>query len=173
MVSITAAPNTFATANQDSYVQGVEFDGELLLDRGWSLYGNFWYTYGKNLVTAAPLSRIPPAQVLAGARWHDVRTRAYVDLFAWMVSRQDRLNFQDVSDSRIPPGGTPGYATFNIRCGQQLTPHQRVSLNLENIFDKHYRVHGSGVDGQGKDSGVSDGADGPGFSAIFTYEVNR
>ena len=53
MVSITAAPNTFATANQDSFIQGVESSGELLLQHGWALYGNFWYTFGKNLVTQA------------------------------------------------------------------------------------------------------------------------
>ena len=65
------------------------------------------------------------------------------------TDRQDRLNFQDLSDSRIPNDGTPGYATFNLRLGTMISEREHVSLELENLFDKDYRVHGSGVDGAG------------------------
>jgi len=89
IVSITAAPNTFASANQDTYVQGVEFDGEYLLDYGWALYGNFWYTYSRNRVTGGPLSRIPPAQGILGLRYREPVTRTHFALYSWMSRRQD------------------------------------------------------------------------------------
>jgi hemoglobin/transferrin/lactoferrin receptor protein len=152
MVSIAAAPNTFATANQDSLIQGVEFDGEFLLERGWAVYGNFWYTFGKNVVTQAPLSRIPPMQGILGLRYREPRLRSYFAIYTWMSDRQDRLDpVRDVTDERIPIGGTPGFATLNLRCGRNFGAwdQHRLSLSLENITDQPYLVHGSGVLGTG------------------------
>ena len=152
MVSITAAPNTFKTANQDSFLQGVEFDGEYLLRDGWSLYGNFWYTYGVNLVTDTPLSRVPPAQGIAGLRWRAPEAGSYFAIYTWLVRRQDRLDqVRDITDERIPAGGTPGYATLNMRAGRAFGRDRqlRLSVSLENITDKNYLVHGSGVFGTG------------------------
>lgn len=152
IVSINAAPNVFASANEDSYVQGVEFSGEYDIDDAWSLYGNFWYTYGKNRVTGSPLSRIPPAQGILGLRWDDPRSKTYFSIYAWMVRRQDRLEqVRDITDERIPIGGTPGYATLNIRAGRTFgeASQHRLSASLENITDKEYLVHGSGVFGAG------------------------
>jgi outer membrane receptor protein involved in Fe transport len=152
MVSITAAPNTFETANQDSYINGVECDGEFLLRDGWSLYGNCWYTHGKNRVTSAPLSRIPPLQGIAGLRYRQANLRSYFTLYTWMSDRQDRLDpVRDVTDERIPIGGTPGFATLNMRFGRTLGSYDqhRLSLSLENLTDKDYLVHGSGLLGTG------------------------
>jgi hemoglobin/transferrin/lactoferrin receptor protein len=152
IVPVTVGANEFGRDNQDSQVQGVELDGEYLLDDGWSLYGNYWYTYGENEITGAPLSRIPPQQGILGLRWRDRCLRSYFATYMWMVDRQDRLDpVRDFSDERIPPGGTPGFATLNMRMGTSLGQHDkhRLSLSLENLTDKAYLVHGSGVYGTG------------------------
>ncbi|MDZ4779183.1 MAG: TonB-dependent receptor [Planctomycetia bacterium] len=155
------ATGLFQRDNRDSYLNGVEWYGEYLLTPRWSVYGNFAYTYGKDLELDIPLSRIPPMQGIAGLRWRDQQHRSWFDVYTWLVDEQDRLNFQDLTDARIPVGGTPGYQTFNIRAGRTLgrCDNHRVSLTLENIFDQAYRVHGSGVDG-------------PGFNAICGYELH-
>ncbi|MBI4852645.1 MAG: TonB-dependent receptor [Acidobacteria bacterium] len=44
---------------------------------------------------------------------------------------------------------TPGYATFNLRGGFQLSQRSNITIIMENILDKNYRQHGSGVDGAG------------------------
>jgi outer membrane receptor protein involved in Fe transport len=152
IVSIAAAPDTFASANQDSIIQGVESSGEWLLQQRWALYGNFWYTFGENRITQAPLSRIPPTQGILGLRYRPPGGRAYSSLYTWMSDRQDRLDpVRDVTDERIPIGGTPGFATLNLRAGRSLgrRDEHRVSLSLENITDQPYLVHGSGVLGTG------------------------
>ncbi len=152
IVPISAGANQFRRANQDSYVQGVEFSGEWLLDAGWSLYGNFWYTYGRNRVTDAPLSRIPPTQGIAGLRWRDPQTHAYFAFYAWLSRRQNRLDpVRDLSDERIPPGGTPGFMTLNVRAGRRFGDRgqHRLSVSVENLTDQPYLVHGSGVYGTG------------------------
>ena len=152
LVSIQTEPNTFATANQDSTVQGFEFAGEWLWNAGWSVYGNFWYTYGRNRVTRAPLSRIPPMQGIAGIRYRAPYRSAYFTFYTWMSDRQDRLDpVRDVTDERIPIGGTPGFATLNLRAGRVFGQHKQhhLSLSLENLADQPYLVHGSGVLGTG------------------------
>jgi len=147
-------------------INGLELAGEYLIGTNWAAYGNFFYTYGLNRTADEPLSRIPPAQGVLGLRWREAvdlgRTtgRNWLTLYAWMVGQQDRLSERDMRDSRIPEGGTPGFATINMRAGRYLGRNQLVSVGLENIFDKAYRVHGSGVDG-------------PGITATLGWQVRR
>ena len=152
--------SNFVRSNFDSYLNGTELAGEYLLPDGWSLYGNVWYTYGQDLVRDEPLSRIPPLQGTLGTRWRDECHRKWFDVYTWLVARQDRYNPQNNIDARFPVGGTPGYATLNVRMGTTLgrCDRHRVSLTLENITDTRYRVLGSGVDGAG-------------FNAILGYEL--
>jgi hemoglobin/transferrin/lactoferrin receptor protein len=152
IVPIVAGANQFALDNQDARLQGVEMDGELLLTDYWSMYGNFWYTYGENRVIGAPLTRIPPMQGILGLRMRDAALRSYFQVYTWMVDRQDRLDpVRDAADERIPIGGTPGFATLNCRVGRSFGDYNQhiLSFSLENITDKAYLVHGSGVFGTG------------------------
>ena len=152
IVSITAAPNIFASANQDSRVQGVEFSGDFLLTPAWALYGNVWHLRGTNEVTGAPLSRVPPTQGIFGLRHNDPRGRSYFDIYTWASARQNRLDIvRDLTDERIPIGGTPGFATLNVRMGRTFGAcgQHRLSISGENLTDKAYLVHGSGVLGTG------------------------
>jgi hemoglobin/transferrin/lactoferrin receptor protein len=144
----------FSRSNRDSKINGFEFYAEQRVDDNWTLYGNFSYILGQDQVFNEPLSRIPPTQGIMGLRWRNSDKYEYLDFYAWMVRPQDRLNFQDISDSRIPDGGTPGYATFNVRYGTMLSDTKRITVELENILDQAYRVHGSGVDGAGFSANV-------------------
>lgn len=153
IVSINqTTPNTFGSANQDSFVQGVELSGDYLLTPSWALYGNFWYTYGVNEVTDAPLSRIPPTQGILGLRYDDPCDRNHFAIYTWASRRQDRLDtVRDITDERIPIGGTPGFATLNLRLGHRFGDcgQHQLTLSGENLTDKSYLVHGSGVLGTG------------------------
>mgnify|MGYP006311289757 FL=1 len=65
------------------------------------------------------------------------------------AAKQDRLSGGDIDDHRIPDGGTPGWSILNFKAGYSW---KSVSLNagLHNLFNKAYRIHGSGVDGYGR-----------------------
>lgn len=161
---ITRTPdvnNVIVLGNSDARLHGTELAGEFLIDPQWSLYGNFWYTWGTDVVSAEPYPRIPPTQGVLGLRWRDEERRTYADLFTWMVADfdLDRYTPGNLTDARFPAGGQPGYATLNLRLGHTFGEFEnhRVSLSLENITDKYYRVVGSGVDGAG-------------FNAILGYE---
>ena len=149
IVPIVAGPDQFARANHDSYLQGVELDGELQLSRLWSLFGNLTYNYGRDRVTQFPLSRVPPTQGVIGLRWRDTRRQAYATLFTWIVGQQDRLDpVRDLGDERIELGGTARFATLNFRCGRKWGRHA-LSVSCENLTDTPYHVHGSGLYGTG------------------------
>ena len=130
-------------------INGVELNGSWDLDDEWTAYGNFWYTLGRNLTDAEPVSRIPPSQGMVGLRWQEWGGADWLDVFCWLAARQDRLSSRDVRDSRIPSGGTPGYGIVTARYGWQMAENQSLVLGVENLLDRPYRVHGSGVDGAG------------------------
>jgi len=151
--------NLLERVNKESFLQGVETSGEYLLGNCWSAYGNFWYTFGRNEIDQEPLSRIPPSQGVLGLRRRWCEGREWFDVYAWMAREQDRLSARDATDvRRIPADGTPGYVTLNLRYGRMISPRQRLSLVVNNIFDEQYRVHGSG-------------SDGPGVGATLSYEL--
>jgi hemoglobin/transferrin/lactoferrin receptor protein len=159
-------PNSsnFIRTNSQAYINGTEISGEFLLERGWSTYGNFWYTYGTDRGLNEPVSRIPPVQGILGLRWREERSRAWFEMYTWMVNRvsPSRYAFVNTRDARFPTNGTPGFATLNFRAGRTFgdQDQHRLSMNLENVTDKAYRVLGSGVDGAG-------------INAIFSWEWQR
>lgn len=167
MTRITDQNNVVVLGNSNAALHGTELNGEFLVDSQWSVYGNFWYTWGNDTITKDVFPRIPPTQGTTGVRWRDEQRLTYVDLYTWMVAPVDPdhyprslFNGQGQStDARFPTHGTVGYATLNLRVGHTFgaTNAHRVSCTLYNITDQYYRVLGSGVDGDG-------------FNALLTYE---
>jgi hemoglobin/transferrin/lactoferrin receptor protein len=51
----------------------------------------------------------------------------------------------------------PGYATFGVRAGLRLAPHELV-VDVENLNDENYR-------------GISWGVDAPGFGVSVRYQI--
>lgn len=45
---------------------------------------------------------------------------------------------------------SPGFVTLGIRAGWTITPNVGLTVIGENLLDRNYRVHGSGVDGPGR-----------------------
>ena len=97
-----------------------------------------------------PLSRVPPLNGTGEFGWRSRRFGVYVLGAVRWATAQDRLALQDVADPRIPPGGTPGFAVFDLRAGYRLDPHVLFALAFENVADTAYRFHGSSVNGPGR-----------------------
>ncbi len=96
-----------------------------------------------------PLSRIPPLNGTAELLWrHRIGFSTGASL-RW-AALQDRLALADISDERIPLGGTPGFAVLDLRVNYRLKDKLFISLAFENVFDTPYRYHGSSVNGPGR-----------------------
>jgi len=144
---------------EEGFVYGFEIAGEYYLTNTWSIFGDVAWQYGseenypeRDLSSPTediPVSRIMPLTATTGLRYEPVSSKFWGELYVDMADQQDRYAEAEKTDNRFPPGGTPGYATFNVRGGYQLTKDTAVTVGVENIFDKSYRVHGSGVNEPG------------------------
>jgi len=60
------------------------------------------------------------------------------------------LPFVTSDDTRVPLYvKTAGWAAFHIRSGVPIGERSQLLLAIENLLDKNYRVHGSGIDAPG------------------------
>ena len=148
------------------------------IQSGLSLYGNAMFTRGKVLTIngVAPdpdkpweerIRREPPLNGMVGIRWEPPAQRFWAEFFVRGATEQRRLNRSDIRDPRIPGTtrdtgevqfdangaaigeGSPGWMTLNLRGGVQVTQYNRLTLALENLLDKRYREHGSGINAPG------------------------
>ena len=142
----------------DGYVHGIEFDGEYEFLPGWSVFG--WMSWQDGEVEVGgerdALSRIMPLSGQGGVRWESGDGRFQVEAFVLGAVEQDNLPARDQTDTqRIPPGGTPGYLLGTVRGSWQVTRNFRLNAAMENITNEEYRVHGSGVNGPGRNFLIS------------------
>jgi hemoglobin/transferrin/lactoferrin receptor protein len=98
-----------------------------------------------------PIDRLMPTTWMTGLRWTSVDDRHWLELEVAHADRADRLSSRDRNDTqRIPVGGTPGYTVATLRGGWAISNHLSVTLALENLTDKNYRIHGSGLNEPGR-----------------------
>jgi len=98
--------------------------------------------------------RIPPLNGSLSLRydWTDSFT---IEPYLRFAASQERLSPRDVRDVRINPNGTSGWLTANLSVTWQYSDVARISFNIENLSDRQYRVHGSGIDAVGRSLFVS------------------
>ena len=66
------------------------------------------------------------------------------------AARQHRLSERDIRDVRIDPDGTPGWATLGANGSWQGAGGWQLRFGIDNVFDRRYRQHGSGIDAPGR-----------------------
>ena len=114
------------------------------------------YTHGEEKNDndlAFPADRIPPLNGQVGLEYF-FSDGWRIEPFVLFASQQDRLSPRDVGDPRINPLGTAGWGTLNLLIDWQATPTLQLGLRLENLADKSYREHGSGIDAPGRNIGL-------------------
>ncbi len=149
-------------AEEPSLIAGTEAAILIALPGGLSGRATVAWTWGEGPNTGdpdsvptvpsserVPLSRIPPLNGTLELLWSHVTGASAGASLRWAAT-QDRLALADVSDARIPPGGTPGFAVLDLRMGYRIEEKLLLSLVMENVFDTPYRYHGSSVNGPGR-----------------------
>ncbi len=136
----------------DSTVRGFEGGTSFDLSDTMSLEAVLNYTWSEARVTGSPTEpgdRIPP---LSGRLNFSYDAGGDFRLDAWLrfAGEQERLSSRDVRDIRIDPNGTSGWGIVGARGSWDVTGGWQFTLGIENGFDKHYRVHGSGMDAPGR-----------------------
>lgn len=137
----------------EAVISGAEFAFDYSPVSALTFRANLTSTTGQNTTLNEPVGGIPPLFGLAGIRWS--RGGLFVDGFTRFALRQEKLSSDDLDDPRIPAGGTPGWFTVNARGGVTLGRNLILQLSLENLLDRNYREHGSGVNGPGRNFVIS------------------
>ncbi|QQL45946.1 TonB-dependent receptor [Sulfuriroseicoccus oceanibius] len=149
---------------RDGFVHGVELSSRYQLCDAFSVFGWVAWQEGETEdaavagqpITSQTITRMLPLSGQLGVRWDSPERRIWVELLGQGADKQDRLSFGDQKDTqRIPPGGTPGYVLGTVRGGWHVTENVTLVAAVENFTDEEYRVHGSGVNGAGRNFVVS------------------
>jgi outer membrane receptor protein involved in Fe transport len=152
---------TQRTNSGEGYVAGAEFALAYRPAAGWTLFANATYTYGQDETANQPLRFIPPVNGVFGIRYEAPSGRWWAELTeAWALrhTRHAPDDEQDAGFSRDPAFGSPntttnpplrdnfdipGFWVTNLRGGVKVWEHGDrrldVTLDLNNVFDTHYR----------------------------------
>jgi hemoglobin/transferrin/lactoferrin receptor protein len=160
--AVVSALNEVTKKNAgDGYVEGVEADvacqatEEVTLSAAatWLTGSVDGYPTAATTRATEPVSRLMPPTARFGATYRPRFASGKWSLSAdcTMANRQDDLPAADRADTqRIPPGGTPGYAVLGLSSSYTIREGVRLTVALENLLDKDYRIHGSGVNEPGR-----------------------
>ncbi len=149
-------------AEGSSYITGLEASARVRLPFGFNARASISYAYGSSpnpqprpvdttlpYETSVPISRIPPLNGSAEMRWSSP-LGFYAGAGLRWATLQDRLAPTDLTDARIPQGGTPGFIVVDVRAGYRIRRELTVAVVLENVGDVAYRYHGSSINNPGR-----------------------
>jgi outer membrane receptor protein involved in Fe transport len=141
----------------ETSIRGLEAGADVRISDAWNARAVLNHTWGEQQATDSatePADRIPPfnGQVMLS---RDNGGDYSFESWTRFASGQDRLSARDVRDTRIDPEGTPGWVVVGARVKREYRGGWLLSLALDNLLDKRYRVHGSGLDAPGRNLSIS------------------
>lgn len=132
----------------DSYIQGFETYIKYAPIEKMTLSAFISYTYGQNETDNEPMRRIPPINGMLALNYNIFDDFLVSGEFL-LAGKQDRLAAGDISDNRIPEGGTEAWNVINFYFNYRFR-NLSLNLGLINLTDEDYRYHGSGINMQGR-----------------------
>ncbi len=137
---------------ESSFIRGAEASFDWQLTQRWNVAGGFAYQFGQNLTKKEPMRRIPPVngKLLS---YYLVKNWRFALEYSF-AGKQTRLAQGDKDDNRISPNGTPAWNIINCHAGYSYKKW-RLTVGGQNLFNKDYRLHGSGINGVGRSASFS------------------
>ena len=148
----------------DGYTTGIEASSVFRIAPEWQLSLAASYMTGKTdqFPTSTQqaerdyISRLMPLMGNVSVRYQPQQSPWYGELQLLTAARADRLSQRDIGDTdRIPLNGTPGYSVINVFGSYRFSESLSINASIENLFDKNYRIHGSGQNEVGRNFVVS------------------
>lgn len=140
--------NVYRKENTEkAFIRGAELEFEGILSNKIKTYGGVSYTYGQNITKNEPMRRMPPLNGRIGLAFQ--QKQFFIRPEFLFASKQNRLAQGDIDDNRIGKDGTSAWQIINIYTG---FTHKWLTVNtsVQNLTNKDYRTHGSGINGVGR-----------------------
>lgn len=141
----------------ESSIHGVEAGFDIDMTDNIRAHAVLNYTWGRDTIAAEtpqPADRIPPLSGELGLQY-DLNTEWTLDGWLTVAGAQDRLSDRDIRDVRINPDGTAGWAILGAQASWAANGVWTIDMVADNLFDKRYRVHGSGIDAPGRNFSIT------------------
>ncbi len=137
---------------ETALIKGLEATYSAALTPHIHLYSGVSYTYGLSLSKQEPLRRIPPFNGRLTATYN--KTNWFATTEFQFASKQNRLAKGDIDDNRIGANGTAGWQVINLYGGYKIS-HFNFNIGVQNMFNKDYRTHGSGINAVGRSGWIA------------------
>ena len=137
-VAMTATPGaTLKFQNIDAEIYGAEFSADYALNDNWALFGAASYVHGEDTTHNDNLYRLSPLRGIAGVKYDSKHIEAMLE--TKMVAKQDKVSAYNGEQA------TPSYTLVNLRGRLKLNENAGLNFGVENVFDKFYYDHLSGI----------------------------
>jgi hemoglobin/transferrin/lactoferrin receptor protein len=130
-----------------AFIKGIETEFNAEVTQHVYFSSGISYTYGQSLSKLEPLRRIPPFNGRVTGTYKKNKWFATTEF--QFASKQNRLAQGDKDDNRIGVNGTAGWHVINVFAGYKLSTFH-FNIGLQNLLNKDYRTHGSGINGVGR-----------------------
>ncbi|WP_457618242.1 TonB-dependent receptor plug domain-containing protein [Lutibacter sp.] len=157
--------NVVANVNKDNaYIIGSTFSFRGNLNSFWFTRGSVTYTKGKAYDTKLPLSSIPPLFGLFEIGFEKERLQASLN---WKFNAKKQLKDYNLIEGKDNIEqtpfitatnsyyGSPGWNTFNFRANYKVNSDLTCYVNIDNIFDIHYKEFASSISSPGRNFSFS------------------
>jgi iron complex outermembrane receptor protein len=156
-------PNPLQWSNVDAKLYGADMDWGLTITRNWRLDGVVSYVRGERDDINDDLYRIAPLNGSATLTYS--RANWWTGLEGVGYAKQ-----HDVSETNDEEKSS-SYTLLNLRGGISVMRNLAISLGVENVFDKDYEPHLSGINRvANSDVDVGDRVPGPGRNYFATLQ---
>ncbi len=157
--------NIVANINNDNaYIFGSTFSFKGKMNDIWYTNGSVTYTKGKTYDTKLPLSSIPPLfgmleigfekeRIQASVNWKFNSKKALKDYN--LIEGIDNIEQTPLNQNTGLYEGNPAWNTLNVSAKYELNKSLSLFLNLDNLFDIHYKEFASSISAPGRNVSVS------------------
>ena len=141
----------------DSTIRGLEGGAGFDISDTVSIEAVLNYTWAEQRVSGSSAEagdRIPPLSGRLNISY-DGGGNFMAEAWLRFAGEQDRLSARDVRDTRIDPNGSSGWGIMGARGSWDFRGGWSFTAGIDNVFDKRYRMHGSGLDATGRNLMIS------------------
>lgn len=134
-----------------AYIYGISGSFSADLGRGLTFDSQLTYTEGQDKSNNEPMRHVAPLFSMTSVKY-EIEKLSF-EAFTEFNAEKPISDFSPSERNKphlYTPEGTPAWATVNLRTSYNLSEEITLTVNVENILDKHYRPYSSGISAPGR-----------------------